>query len=83
MHQARLVGTLSLLRSKTGAESPCAMTAALNFVPAAHQLAGSPADKESEVFRPAGFRDVTNYNAVFARRGRPSYIHRQGMHVSY
>jgi|HubBroStandDraft_6_1064221.scaffolds.fasta_scaffold536290_1 hypothetical protein len=32
---------------------------------------------------PAGFRDVTNYNAVFARRGRPSYIHRQGMHVSY
>jgi hypothetical protein len=35
------------------------MTAALNFVPAAHQLAGLPADKESEVFRPRQQVSVT------------------------
>jgi glycosyltransferase involved in cell wall biosynthesis len=43
----------------------CDVVCTQGFVPAAHQLDGLPADKESEVFRPRQQVSVTNYNAVF------------------
>jgi hypothetical protein len=73
MHQATLVGTLSLLRSKTGVESPCAMTAALNFVPAAPVGWFACGQREPSVSSaPAGFRDQLQCGV---RSPRPSLLH--------